>query len=60
MLAPALAVKDHLKRKEVGRVIVKGIEIRRPIYLCSRKGDEELSTNLNHFIEFVKNSSITE
>ncbi|WP_102275300.1 LysR family transcriptional regulator [Cytobacillus massiliigabonensis] len=60
MLAPALAVRDHLKRNEIGRVIVKGIDIKRPIYICSRKGDTDVSNNLKEFINFVKSYPIIE
>lgn len=57
MLAPSLAVQEHLKRKEVGRVKVKGIEIKRPVYLCSRKRDKELSPNIKEFLNVIKNNS---
>ncbi len=60
MLAPALAVRDYLKRAEIGRVIVKGIEIRRPVYICSRKRDKEFTVNLNRFIDYVKSSYTVE
>lgn len=60
MLAPAPAVKDYLKRKEVGRVLVKDVEIRRPVYICSRKGDKQMTTPLNQFINFVKSYSTVE
>lgn len=53
MLAPSIAVKEHILRKEVGRVFVKNVDIKRPIYICKRKDDTE---NLYHakFIEFVE------
>ncbi|PMC37488.1 hypothetical protein CJ195_12110 [Bacillus sp. UMB0899] len=60
MLAPSLAVKDYLERKEVGRVTVKGIEIRRPVYLCRRNRDEEIPINLDNFINYVKSSSLVD
>ncbi|HDX9579917.1 LysR substrate-binding domain-containing protein [Bacillus cytotoxicus] len=60
MLAPALAVRDYLKREEIGRVIVKGIEIRRPVYICSRKRDKEFTVNLNRFMDYVKSSYTVE
>lgn len=56
MLAPSLAVKDYLNRGEIGRVIVKGIEVRRPVYLCSRKRDKEFTVNVLRFIDYVKSS----
>jgi DNA-binding transcriptional LysR family regulator len=53
MLAPSIAVKDHLSRNEVGRVLIKDVDIRRPVYLCTRNGD--LKNNwVEKFIEFVK------
>lgn len=51
MLAPALPVQDYLKRGEVGRVRVKGVEITRPIYLCTRKRDKELSLPARNFMD---------
>lgn len=54
MLAPALAVRGYLERGEIGRVIVKEIEVRRPVYICSRKNDKEFTINLNRFIDYVK------
>ncbi|QTD42036.1 LysR family transcriptional regulator [Sporosarcina sp. Te-1] len=56
MLAPALAVEDYVKRGEIGRVTVHGIEVRRPVYICSRKRDKEYSDNLHRFIDYVKSS----
>ncbi|MDY7042702.1 LysR family transcriptional regulator [Virgibacillus sp. M23] len=54
MLAPSLAIQEHLNRKEVGRVKVKGVDIKRPVYLCSRKEDKELSPNIKNFLDLVK------
>jgi DNA-binding transcriptional LysR family regulator len=39
MLVPALVVKSMVDKGEVGKVSVEGIEIKRPIYFCSRKDD---------------------
>jgi DNA-binding transcriptional LysR family regulator len=52
MLAPSIAIKEHLSRKEIGRVYVRGVDIKRPIYLCTRKDDIE-SSCVKQFIEFV-------
>ncbi|GED28599.1 LysR family transcriptional regulator [Brevibacillus agri] len=41
MLAPALAVKEMVDRNEIGRVTVPGVEIKRPVYICTR--EEEVS-----------------
>lgn len=59
MLAPALAVNEYINRKEVGRVKVKGVEIKRPVYICTRKRDKELFINVNKFVEVVKNSCVS-
>ena len=56
MLAPSLAVQEYLKRKELGRVKVKGIEIKRPVYLCSRNKDKELSPNIEGFLNIIKSN----
>ncbi|MFE8697564.1 LysR family transcriptional regulator [Cytobacillus sp. FJAT-53684] len=60
MLAPEIAVRDYLKRGEIGKVFVKGIEVRRPVYICSRKRDKELALNLKRFIDYVKSSAKVE
>ncbi|MGP7819328.1 LysR family transcriptional regulator [Niallia sp. 01092] len=57
MLAPSLAVKEHIERKEVGRVKVKGIKIKRPVYLCMRKRDKERSLAINYFLSLIKGCS---
>ena len=54
MLAPSLAVAEHLQRNEVGRVRVKGIKIKRPVYFCSRKTDKELSPHITKILEIIK------
>ncbi|TCJ02031.1 LysR family transcriptional regulator [Cytobacillus praedii] len=56
MLAPQLAVREYWERGEIGRVIVNEIEVRRPVYICSRKNDKEFPLNLNRFIDYVKSS----
>ncbi|WP_141430644.1 LysR family transcriptional regulator [Bacillus sp. 03113] len=58
MLAPSLAVEQHLERKEIGRVKVTGINITRPVYLCIRKRDKELSTNIKHFLQSIKETRL--
>lgn len=54
MLAPSLAVNELVAQKRVGRVFVKEVNIKRPVYLCIRKGDSESSSNQRKFIKFVK------
>ncbi|QED48875.1 LysR family transcriptional regulator [Cytobacillus dafuensis] len=60
MIAPSLGVEEYVKRKEVGRVKVKGVEISRPVFLCSRKSDASISNNVKKFTEFVKNIYLLE
>ncbi|GAB7056361.1 MULTISPECIES: LysR family transcriptional regulator [Paenibacillus] len=58
MLAPSLAVQDHLDRKEIGRTKVQGIEVKRPVYLCRRKADKHMPLTLKHFLELVKDETM--
>ncbi|MBS4191551.1 hypothetical protein KHA94_15280 [Bacillus sp. FJAT-49705] len=60
MLAPSLGVEEYVKRREVGRVKVKGVEISRPVFLCSRKSDDSISNNVKKFTEFVKSIYLLE
>lgn len=55
MLAPSIAVSDFINQKKVERVFVKDIEIKRPIYLCTRKNDQDTPLNLTTFMHFIKN-----
>lgn len=53
MLVPALVVKSMVEKGEIGRVFIEGIDIKRPIYFCSRKDD--LFSPITHaFYELVK------
>ncbi|ALA53493.1 LysR family transcriptional regulator [Shouchella clausii] len=52
MLAPSLAVKDHIHRNELGKVLVKDIEIKRPVYLCTRKEDAH-TIHLSRLIDLI-------
>ena len=54
MLAPSLAVAEHLQRNEVGRVRVKGIKIKRPVYFCSRKTDKERSPHITKILAIIQ------
>ncbi|WP_199619476.1 LysR family transcriptional regulator [Paenibacillus alkalitolerans] len=53
MLVPALAVKSMVENGELGRVFIEGIDIKRPIYFCTRK-DDLLSPVAKVFYELVK------
>lgn len=55
MLAPSIAVLDYIHQKQVERVLVKDIEIRRPIYLCTRKNEQDTPLHLTTFLTFMKN-----
>ncbi|MCM2980358.1 LysR family transcriptional regulator [Niallia circulans] len=59
MLAPSLAVKEHVLRKEVGVVKVKGVEIKRPIFLCRRNENVELSPLVNQLLHALNNMDYT-
>ncbi|GEC90213.1 LysR family transcriptional regulator [Brevibacillus brevis] len=54
MLAPALAVREMVERGEVGRVTVPGVEIKRPLYVCTRDGETEQRPVVAQFLELVK------
>jgi DNA-binding transcriptional LysR family regulator len=57
MLAPFRAVAGHIARKEVGWVKVKGIEIKRPVYLCCRTQDEISAALIQKMLPIVKKHS---
>ncbi|MET3289069.1 UNVERIFIED_CONTAM: DNA-binding transcriptional LysR family regulator [Brevibacillus sp. OAP136] len=54
MLVPALVVKDMVEKGEIGRVFIEGIDLKRPIYFCSRKDDDLSSPVTQSFYEVVK------
>lgn len=54
MLAPSLMVNEYLERSEIGRVRVKGLDIKRPIYLCQRSEDTEISISMKNFVDLIK------
>lgn len=53
MLVPALVVKTMVEHGEIGRVFIDGVDIKRPIYLCTRK-NEIFSPIVKAFNELVK------
>ncbi len=53
MLVPALAVRTMVESGQIARVFIKGIDIKRPIYLCSRK-DDLFSPISQKFYDLVK------
>lgn len=56
MLAPELAVREMVARGEVGRVLLPGIEIRRPVYLCLREDDIGHRPAVARFLEVIMGS----
>jgi DNA-binding transcriptional LysR family regulator len=52
-LISAMAVSEYLDRGEVARVYVKDVLLKRPIALCTRKG-EILSPTAFNFVEMIK------
>ncbi|QGQ94823.1 LysR family transcriptional regulator [Paenibacillus psychroresistens] len=52
-LISALAVKEYIVRNEVARVYVKDVLLRRPLAICTRKG-EFLSPSAAMFVEMIK------
>jgi LysR family transcriptional regulator, low CO2-responsive transcriptional regulator len=54
-LISALAVTDYINRGEVARVHVKDVLLKRPLAICTRKG-EILSPSAAIFVEMIKQS----
>lgn len=58
MLAPALAVREMVEQGEVGRVTVSGVEIKRPLYVCTRDDETEQRPVVAQFLELVKREKL--
>ncbi|MGE6631668.1 LysR family transcriptional regulator [Bacillus sp. NPDC077027] len=58
-LVPNDAVRMSLKRGEIGRVHVEGLEVVRPIYVCKRANDLEESMTVNAFLNMKNIHSFT-
>ncbi|MEK4027033.1 MULTISPECIES: LysR family transcriptional regulator [Bacillaceae] len=56
MLAPSIAVADYIQQKQVARVYVKDIDIKRPTYLCTRKKEIDMLPHVSHFVDIVMNN----
>lgn len=54
MLAPSLMVDKYLERGEIGIIKVNGIDIKRPIYLCQRSNDNNVSISMQKFIKLIQ------
>ncbi|WP_458420737.1 LysR family transcriptional regulator [Bacillus pumilus] len=50
-LVPRDAVQGSLKRKEIGRVYIEGIEIVRPVVICKRANDLEENRTVDAFLQ---------
>ncbi|MEJ8547806.1 LysR family transcriptional regulator [Brevibacillus borstelensis] len=53
MLAPEPAVSDLVRRGEIGRVRIAGVEIERPVYICTRMKDDEIGPVAARFLDLV-------
>ncbi|KZE44664.1 transcriptional regulator [Brevibacillus parabrevis] len=53
MLAPALAVEEMVERNEIGRVTVPGVEIKRPVYICTRAAESSHRPVVERFLAMV-------
>ncbi|MFY0544352.1 LysR substrate-binding domain-containing protein [Brevibacillus sp. H7] len=53
MLAPEPAVREMVARGEVGRVRLSGIEIKRPVYLCTREDESDQRPTVARFLDMV-------
>jgi DNA-binding transcriptional LysR family regulator len=51
----ALAVREYVQRGDVARVYVKGVDLKNPIAICTRKG-EKLSPQAGNFVKMIKQS----
>ena len=58
MLAPSLMVNEYLQKGELSIIKVDGIEIKRPVYLCQRANDSNISTSMEYFINLIKGSIV--
>ncbi|RST76097.1 LysR family transcriptional regulator [Siminovitchia acidinfaciens] len=56
MLAPTIALDNYLHQKQVARVYVEGIDIKRPVYFCMRKNELEVPPSISDLIGIIKES----
>ncbi|MFS0916954.1 LysR family transcriptional regulator [Brevibacillus sp. 179-C 1.1 NHS] len=54
MLAPAVAVREMVERGEIGRVRVPGVDIKRPVYVCTRDDDTDQRPVVAQFLDLLK------
>ncbi|ELK39531.1 LysR family transcriptional regulator [Brevibacillus agri] len=60
MLAPALAVKEMVDRNEIGRVTVPGVEIKRPVYICTREEEVSHRPVVERFLGMVLGTAVSD
>ncbi len=53
MLAPEPAVREMVASGEVGRVRITGIDIKRPVYVCTRQEDHEQRPTVARFLDLI-------
>lgn len=53
MLAPSIALDNFIRQKQVAKVHVKGIDIQRPVYLCTRKSEMNVQPHVGDFIQKI-------
>lgn len=56
MLAPSLMVEKYLEHGEIGIIKVNGIAVKRPIYMCSRTKDSNISISMQKFMNLIQNN----
>ncbi|MFD1707170.1 LysR family transcriptional regulator [Siminovitchia sediminis] len=59
MLAPVIALESYFQQKQVARVNVEGVEIKRPVYACTRKNDKEVLPHAKAFLEIVRRKGLS-
>lgn len=60
MLAPSIALESYIQQKQVARVYVEGIEIKRPSFFCTRKNERKVQPHVADFIKIMRGSSNTD
>ncbi|MFS0646604.1 LysR family transcriptional regulator [Siminovitchia sp. 179-K 8D1 HS] len=56
MLAPSIALDNFIRQKQVAKIYVEGIEINRPVFLCTRKNEINVLPHAGDFIHIINSS----
>ncbi|MGE7112123.1 LysR family transcriptional regulator [Lysinibacillus sp. NPDC047702] len=56
MLAPSIAASSFIQRQQIARVFIKDMDIQRPIYLCTRKNEQNISSAFHTFMDIINDS----